>query len=70
MFRPEHRPRLIPALVLGAALVFAGVRGVHSRGHSAEATQAVAAPASPTPADSGEPTILIVTGNHGAGLHP
>ena len=70
MFGPAHRPRVIPALLLGAALVFAGVRGVVSRDPGAEATHDadIAIPA--TPSHSGEHVIILKGGNAGTSIHP
>jgi hypothetical protein len=69
MFGPAHRPRVIPALLLGAALVFAGVRGVVSRDPGAEATHAATA-IPPVPSHSGEHVIIHKGGNAGTSTHP
>jgi hypothetical protein len=70
MFGPAHRPRVLPALILGAALVFAGVRGILWGDRDSAITHAAATPVPASPSHSGEHVILLNGGNAGRSTHP
>jgi hypothetical protein len=70
MISPSHRSRMVPALLLGAALVFAGVRGVVSRDQDVKPIVAAATATPAGPAQLGGHVILLKGGATGVGVRP